>query len=140
MKKFLLALPILMLVGCEGHYRYPCQDPANWGKLECNNESCKAEGTCTSDVLGLNASITVPTQEVTESEETIEEGNNEISSNDCSSPKTRVYNKSEKIESNENNSSVSDDVPSRTPVALEEEQPLTMSSLVDTAEHNIAIR
>lgn len=139
MKKFLLALPIIMLVGCEGHYRYPCQDPANWGKLECNNETCKAEGTCTSDVLGLNASITVPTEQVTESEKTIEEGNNEISSNDCSLPKTEITSKSEKIELNENLSVSDDNTPSRTPVELEE-QPLTMNSYVDTAEHNKAIR
>lgn len=49
--KVILLLPILLLAGCNSQYRYPCQDPDNWGKAECNNEVCKAEGECTSDVL-----------------------------------------------------------------------------------------
>ena len=49
--KYLLAI-LLLLSGCEYHYRYPCQDPKNWHKVECNNEVCKAEGTCTDLVLG----------------------------------------------------------------------------------------
>jgi hypothetical protein len=44
-------LIIFFLVGCEYHYRYPCQDPKNWKKTECNNEICKVEGECTEDVL-----------------------------------------------------------------------------------------
>jgi hypothetical protein len=43
------------LAGCNSQYRYPCQDPANWGKDECNNQVCKAEGECTSDVLAPKA-------------------------------------------------------------------------------------
>ena len=53
MKKLLLILPLILLAGCEYRYRYPCQDPANWGKPECNNEACKADGECTSHTLGL---------------------------------------------------------------------------------------
>lgn len=49
--KYLLAI-LLLLTGCEYHYRYPCQDPQNWHKDECNNTACKAEGTCTEQVLG----------------------------------------------------------------------------------------
>jgi hypothetical protein len=51
MKAILILSVALLLAGCNSQYRYPCQDPANWGKAECNNEICKAEGECTSDVL-----------------------------------------------------------------------------------------
>lgn len=51
MKAILILSVSLLLAGCNSQYRYPCQDPANWGSEECNNEVCKAEGECTSDVL-----------------------------------------------------------------------------------------
>ena len=46
----------LILSGCgyDGHYRYPCQDPANWEKAECNPPLCEAYGYCTSDLLGFD--------------------------------------------------------------------------------------
>ena len=50
-----LVLLLLLLCGCEYTYRYPCQDPINWKKPECNNEICKAEGTCTDIVLGSSS-------------------------------------------------------------------------------------
>lgn len=55
MKAILILPALLLLAGCNSQYRYPCQDPANWGKEECNNEVCKAEGECTSDVLAPKA-------------------------------------------------------------------------------------
>jgi hypothetical protein len=51
MKAILILLVAMLFAGCADQYRYPCQNPANWGKEECNNEVCKAEGECTSDVL-----------------------------------------------------------------------------------------
>ena len=33
-------------------YRYPCQDPVNWEKAECNPPVCEASLTCTKDLLG----------------------------------------------------------------------------------------
>jgi hypothetical protein len=51
MKAILVLAVALLLAGCENRYRYPCQNPANWGKAECNNEVCKAEGECTSNIL-----------------------------------------------------------------------------------------
>jgi len=51
MKNILILSVAFLLAGCNSQYRYPCQDPANWGNEECNNEICKAEGECTSDVL-----------------------------------------------------------------------------------------
>ena len=35
-----------LLVGCEDRFRYPCQDPMNWGKDECKPPICTATGTC----------------------------------------------------------------------------------------------
>lgn len=47
---------ILSLSGCgyQGGYRYPCQDPANWGAKECVPPECKATGMCTTDLLGFD--------------------------------------------------------------------------------------
>ncbi len=55
MKAILILSIAFLLAGCNSQYRYPCQDPANWGKDECNNQVCKAEGECTSDVLAPKA-------------------------------------------------------------------------------------
>ena len=55
MKNILILSVAFLLAGCNSQYRYPCQDPANWGKDECNNQICKAEGECTSDVLAPKA-------------------------------------------------------------------------------------
>jgi hypothetical protein len=54
MKKivFLLALSFT-LVGCEDTYRYPCQDPANAEKAECNRPICEADGMCFDTLNGL---------------------------------------------------------------------------------------
>jgi hypothetical protein len=56
--KLLLPLlaAILVLSGCgyNGHYRYPCQDPANFSAPECNPPLCKVDGQCTIDILGFD--------------------------------------------------------------------------------------
>ncbi len=61
---------LLTLSGCgyDGHYRYPCQDPENWEKAECNPPVCEATGTCTKDLIGNDV------QQDTTVEETIENG------------------------------------------------------------------
>ena len=48
---------VLGLSGCgyDGHYRYPCQDPANWDAKECNPPICETSGTCTRDIIGQDA-------------------------------------------------------------------------------------
>ena len=46
--KYLL---LLRLVACQDSYRYPCQNPDNWGKPECEPPACEASGTCTKDVV-----------------------------------------------------------------------------------------
>ena len=46
MKK-LIVIGALLLVACSDTFRYPCQDPANFEKLQCNPPACEASGTCT---------------------------------------------------------------------------------------------
>lgn len=55
MTKTTILLSLLILGGCEGHYRYPCQDPANIGTEECEPPKCE-EGTCTKDLIPGNVS------------------------------------------------------------------------------------
>ena len=59
----LSGLLVLSLTSCgyEGFYRYPCQDPANWEKAECNPPICEATGTCTKDVIGKDQITTTET-------------------------------------------------------------------------------
>jgi hypothetical protein len=42
----------VLLVGCSDVYRYPCQDPANHNKIQCNPPVCEASGTCTKYLIG----------------------------------------------------------------------------------------
>jgi hypothetical protein len=41
-----LSILLVVLTGCDDRYRYPCQDPNNWGKTECKPPICTATGTC----------------------------------------------------------------------------------------------
>jgi hypothetical protein len=67
MKAVMLALSLLLVAGCSDHYRYPCQDPANWNSEECQRPQCEAEGICPDQLLG---------REITESKvEAVEESN-----------------------------------------------------------------
>lgn len=45
---------VIGLSGCgyNGHYRYPCQDPANWDTKDCKPPICTAAGACPSDLVG----------------------------------------------------------------------------------------
>jgi hypothetical protein len=57
MKRFttiaLSGLLMLSLTGCgyDGHFRYACQDPANWEKAECKPPICTANGACPEDLV-----------------------------------------------------------------------------------------
>ena len=53
MKAAFLVLTALLLVGCTDTYRYPCQDPANKDKPECNRPACEADGFCYDKLNGL---------------------------------------------------------------------------------------
>jgi len=49
-----LAFCAALLTGCgyDGHYRYPCQDPANWENVECKPPLCEVAGACPADLVG----------------------------------------------------------------------------------------
>jgi predicted small lipoprotein YifL len=52
-KLFLAGMSLVFLTGCgyDGHFRYPCQDPANWESAECKPPVCTASGTCPEDLV-----------------------------------------------------------------------------------------
>ena len=51
LSSLILALS-LASCGYDGHYRYPCQDPANWGISDCKPPVCVAAGACPEDIVG----------------------------------------------------------------------------------------
>ena len=63
MKAAFLVLTALLLVGCEDTYRYPCQDPANKDKAECNRPDCEADGFCYDKLNGLPEQTAAPNVE-----------------------------------------------------------------------------
>ena len=44
--KIALILVLLALVGCEDRYRYPCQNPDNFHKTECQKPKCLFTQQC----------------------------------------------------------------------------------------------
>jgi hypothetical protein len=51
MRVVFVCLSLALLAGCSDQFRYPCQDPKNWGKSECHPPLCEANGTCTKDLV-----------------------------------------------------------------------------------------
>jgi len=135
MKKFLIIIPLILLAGCEGHYRYPCQDPANWNKTECNNEVCAAEGVCTENVTGRKPVLTP--EEKSDSQEQVSEAEEQPSISTKQSRVDKVEDmQEEKQEIAAGNSELERDM-----IGFESaEQPVTMDTIVETTEHNEAIK
>ena len=46
----IMLLTMISVAGCTENYRYPCQDPDNWAKIECQKPYCSANGTCPEDL------------------------------------------------------------------------------------------
>jgi hypothetical protein len=44
-------LILLALVGCEQHYRYPCQNPENWENKECQKPICEVNQDCPDQIF-----------------------------------------------------------------------------------------
>jgi hypothetical protein len=60
-KKIVLAAALsLFLAGCgyDGHYRYECQDPANWNDSDCHPPTCLVDGMCTENLIGFDPTET----------------------------------------------------------------------------------
>ena len=49
---FIAAIIAIFYVSGDGFYRYPCQDPDNWMKPECQPPICTATKDCPQDLLG----------------------------------------------------------------------------------------
>ena len=54
MKAAYLILTALLLTGCSDTYRYPCQDPANKDKEECNRPACEIDKMCYDTLNGVS--------------------------------------------------------------------------------------
>ena len=44
--KYALIIAALLLVGCDEKYRYPCQNPDNFAKAECQKPKCLFTQMC----------------------------------------------------------------------------------------------
>lgn len=44
--KYLFLLTLGLLAGCNDHYRYPCQNPDNFAKPECQKPKCLFTQMC----------------------------------------------------------------------------------------------
>lgn len=49
---FACAIVAVFVISKDGFYRYPCQNPDNWTKLECQPPICTATKQCPQDLLG----------------------------------------------------------------------------------------
>jgi hypothetical protein len=49
---FIAAVGAVFYMSGDGFYRYPCQDPANWGALECTPPICTRTGMCATSLTG----------------------------------------------------------------------------------------
>jgi len=54
-----LTLPVLIVIGCEQRYRYPCQDPENWKAAECQKPKCEVHRDCPDIIFKDRAEGTV---------------------------------------------------------------------------------
>ena len=65
LKRIMLALALALALsscGYSGHFRYPCQDPANWEKAECKPPICTASQICPEDLFKIEgATVTTET-------------------------------------------------------------------------------
>jgi hypothetical protein len=42
----ILALPVIIVAGCEDRYRYDCQNPENWNTERCQKPKCEIHRDC----------------------------------------------------------------------------------------------
>jgi hypothetical protein len=146
MRTAIITILIMLLAGCKFHYRYPCQDPANWDKEWCSNDVCKADGTCTEKLIGFppkpNQKISPEDLANTDGNENLPEARKDISTDkpadkpaNCKTTviykELPIVSKGEKIAEPKVEQIV--DEPPR-------EMPLTMTTVVDTGIHNRAAK
>jgi len=159
----MIIITTILLAGCEYRYRYECQDPANWGKESCNNDVCKAEGDCASDVLGFTPKVSEQFKNGTDDSDLpvisrknfAPDATQAISNKtgvDCKNtekPKFKPFNSTVQQNtfknSQQNNSNPMDSIKRPKMEEMvgqveEVERPLTMDTIVETANHNNAAK
>jgi hypothetical protein len=163
MRLVIIIITTILLAGCEYRYRYECQDPANWGKESCNNDVCKADGDCVTDLLGFtpavaeqfknadSGSFSAPVMGRNFAPESTQAISNKTGA-DCKNtekPKFKPFNSTVQQNtfknSQQNNSNPMDSIkrPKMEEIVgqVEEvERPLTMNTIVETAGHNQAAK
>lgn len=73
MRAVLLILAALLLAGCKDTYRYPCQDPANKDKEECNRPACEVDKMCYDTLNGISPkTVTIIEEEKPAAEPAVE--------------------------------------------------------------------
>ena len=163
MRLAMIIITTILLAGCEYRYRYECQDPANWGKESCNNDVCKAEGDCASDVLGFTPKVSEQFKNGTDDSDLpvisrknfAPDATQAISNKtgvDCKNtekPKFKPFNSTVQQNtfknSQQNNSNPMDSIKRPKMEEMvgqveEVERPLTMDTIVETANHNNAAK
>jgi hypothetical protein len=58
--RIITLIALMSLVGCTDRFRYPCQDPANWGNDECKKPTCEVNRTCPELILKEKNISTAP--------------------------------------------------------------------------------
>ena len=54
MRLLIIPFVALLLTSCSDTYRYPCQDPANKDKEECNRPACEVDKMCYDTLNGVS--------------------------------------------------------------------------------------
>jgi hypothetical protein len=60
MKSILAVTLLFMLAGCGQQFRYPCQNPENWGKAECQRPLCEVNRDCPDHIFKEDEKIIPP--------------------------------------------------------------------------------
>ena len=53
----LIFVPLLLAIFGGDRYRYPCQDPDNWGKPECQKPVCEINRQCPEHIFKGNEQV-----------------------------------------------------------------------------------
>jgi hypothetical protein len=60
MKYTAIVLTTVILAGCGQQFRYPCQNPENWDKAECQRPLCEVNRDCPDHIFKENDKIVIP--------------------------------------------------------------------------------
>jgi hypothetical protein len=64
--RIITLIALISLTGCSDRFRYPCQDPDNWGSTECKKPICEVTRTCPELILKEKNMSTAPVEKKVE--------------------------------------------------------------------------